>query len=147
MGGAIPLQVVLDCINAEQAVRNQPISSTPPWPLLQFLPPGPCLEFPALKFLLDSVGLSTSGSKRSTPQAAFDHGTSPQQRDAIRHEANTPPLCHAPAQQSLQKLAAGPRVHTDPCSMQFVPVLAEMAVRDLRVQPCSHYPQDREHNL
>jgi len=29
---------------AEQAMRNRPVSSTPPWPLLQFLPPDSCLE-------------------------------------------------------------------------------------------------------
>ena len=42
VGGAIPGLVVLGSIRkqAEQAMRSKPVSSTPPWPLLQLLPPG-----------------------------------------------------------------------------------------------------------
>ena len=41
VGGTIPCLVVLDDIikQAEQARRNEPISSLSPWPLHQFLPP------------------------------------------------------------------------------------------------------------
>jgi hypothetical protein len=39
-------QVTLDSIRkAEQIMRSKPVSSISPWSLLQFLPPGPCLEF------------------------------------------------------------------------------------------------------
>ena len=44
MGGAIPGLVVLGPIRkqAEQAAESKPVSSTPPWPLHQLLPPGSC---------------------------------------------------------------------------------------------------------
>jgi hypothetical protein len=35
----------------EQAVRSKAVSSVPPWPLLQFLPPSSCLELPWLPFM------------------------------------------------------------------------------------------------
>lgn len=43
-GGAIPDQVVFDCIRrqAEQALRKKPVNSTAQWLLLQFLARGPC---------------------------------------------------------------------------------------------------------
>ena len=31
---------------AEQAMMSKPVSSIPPWPLLQLLPPGSCPDFP-----------------------------------------------------------------------------------------------------
>jgi hypothetical protein len=42
VGGAIPGLVVLGSIGkqAEQARGSKPVSSTPPWPLCQLLPPG-----------------------------------------------------------------------------------------------------------
>ena len=48
VGGAIPGQVVLGSIRkqAEQAMRNKPLSSTPPWPLYHS-----CLQVPALTSL------------------------------------------------------------------------------------------------
>ena len=47
MGSAIPRQVVLDAVRqqAEQAMGSNPVSSTPPWPLHQLLPPGSSLDF------------------------------------------------------------------------------------------------------
>ena len=44
MGGAIPGLVVLGSIRkqAEQARESKPVSSTPPWPLHQLLPPSSC---------------------------------------------------------------------------------------------------------
>jgi hypothetical protein len=44
IGGAIPGLVVMGSIRkqAEQARRSKPVSSAPPWPLHQFLPPGSC---------------------------------------------------------------------------------------------------------
>jgi hypothetical protein len=40
--------VVLGCImeQTEQAMRIKPVNSIHPWLLLQFLPPGSCLDFP-----------------------------------------------------------------------------------------------------
>ena len=42
MGGAIPGLVVLSSVRKqiEQAKGSKPVSSTPPWPLPQLLPPG-----------------------------------------------------------------------------------------------------------
>jgi hypothetical protein len=44
MGGAIPGLVVLGSVRkqAEKAMKSKPLSSTPPWPLHQQLPPGSC---------------------------------------------------------------------------------------------------------
>jgi hypothetical protein len=56
VSGAIPGLVVLDSIGqqAEQAKGNKPISSTPPWPLHQLLPPSSCpLWAPVLTSLGD----------------------------------------------------------------------------------------------
>jgi hypothetical protein len=80
VGGANPRQVVLDCINkpTEQATRSKPISSITPWSLLQFLPPGFCLES-ALTFLPDGIGLSVDGNKSFTLHVALDHGSLSQQ--------------------------------------------------------------------
>lgn len=40
MGGAPPTEEILSTIReqAEQAMGGKPVSSTPPWPLPQFLP-------------------------------------------------------------------------------------------------------------
>ena len=45
MGGAIPGLLVLGSIEkqAEQATSGKPVSSSPPRPLQQLLPPGSCL--------------------------------------------------------------------------------------------------------
>ena len=45
VGGSTAGLVVLRALRkqAEQAIGIKPISSTPLWPLLQFLPPGPAL--------------------------------------------------------------------------------------------------------
>ena len=45
--GAIPGQVFLDSIRkqAEQAIRSKPVSSIPPWLLIQLLPPDACPDF------------------------------------------------------------------------------------------------------
>ena len=47
VSGAIPGLVVLGSIKkqAEQAMGSKPVSSTPPWPLFQLLPPDSHLEF------------------------------------------------------------------------------------------------------
>jgi hypothetical protein len=47
LGGAIPGRVVLDYMRkqTEQATRNKAVSQILPWPLLQFLLSGSCLEF------------------------------------------------------------------------------------------------------
>jgi hypothetical protein len=47
VGGAISGKVIPECTRkqAEQAMGSKPVSSVPPWPLLQFLHPGSCLEF------------------------------------------------------------------------------------------------------
>jgi hypothetical protein len=47
VGGTIPELVLLGAIRkqAEKIKRSKPVSSTPPWPLLQFLLAGSCLEF------------------------------------------------------------------------------------------------------
>jgi hypothetical protein len=44
VGDVIPGLVVLGSIGkpADQARRSKLVSSTPPWPLYQLLPPGPC---------------------------------------------------------------------------------------------------------
>jgi hypothetical protein len=44
VGGAIPGVVVLGSLRrqAEQAMGSKPVSSIPPWPLHQLLPPGFC---------------------------------------------------------------------------------------------------------
>jgi hypothetical protein len=44
VGGAILGLVILGSMRkqAEQARGNKPVSSTPPWPLHQLLPPGSC---------------------------------------------------------------------------------------------------------
>jgi hypothetical protein len=44
VGGAIPGLVVLGSIRkyAEQAMESKLVSSTPPWPLHQLLPPSSC---------------------------------------------------------------------------------------------------------
>lgn len=41
-------QMLLECIGRqiEQATKNKPISSVPPWSLLQFWSPDSCLDFP-----------------------------------------------------------------------------------------------------
>jgi hypothetical protein len=51
--GATPGLVVVGAIRkqAEQAIGSKPVSSTPPWSLLQFLPLGSCLNF----FLSDGL--------------------------------------------------------------------------------------------
>lgn len=45
MGSATPGLVVLGCTGdqAEQAMRDKPVSTLPPWPLLQFLSKVPAL--------------------------------------------------------------------------------------------------------
>jgi hypothetical protein len=45
VGGASPKLVVLGSVRkqAEQARGSKPVSSIPPWPLHQLLPPGPFL--------------------------------------------------------------------------------------------------------
>lgn len=47
MGGVTPGEVVLEGIRkqAQPATRNGPVSTTPLWPLLQFLSAGVCLDF------------------------------------------------------------------------------------------------------
>ena len=49
MNNAIPGLVVLGSTRkqAEQVMVSKSVSNTPPWPLLQFLPPGSCLKFHA----------------------------------------------------------------------------------------------------
>lgn len=42
---ATPDQVGLGCISPEKAMQGKPVSSVPPWSLLQVLPPGSSLEF------------------------------------------------------------------------------------------------------
>lgn len=44
MSGAVHGQVVLTDIieQGEQTIKSKPVSSTPPWPLLQLLPSGFC---------------------------------------------------------------------------------------------------------
>ena len=44
MSDSIPGLVVLVSVRkqAEQAMMSEPVSSTPPWPLHQLLPPGSC---------------------------------------------------------------------------------------------------------
>jgi hypothetical protein len=45
-GSLIPGQVVLGSIRTQtkQAMGSEPVSRSPPWPLLQSLPPGPALS-------------------------------------------------------------------------------------------------------
>jgi hypothetical protein len=47
VGDAIPGLVILGSIRkqAEQTMRSKPISSVPPWPLHQLLPPASCPDF------------------------------------------------------------------------------------------------------
>lgn len=75
VGGTIPQQVALGCIRKqiEQAMKCGPVSSTPPWSLLQFLLPGFC---PALSscpnFPQWSTVIWTCKAKISFPsQVAF----------------------------------------------------------------------------
>lgn len=46
VGRATPGQVVLGSIRTQtkQAMGSEPVSRSPPWPLLQSLPPGPALS-------------------------------------------------------------------------------------------------------
>ena len=55
VGSAILGQVDLGCIRkwAEQTMGIIPLSSTPPWLLLQFLAPGSCLGFSHWTVALD----------------------------------------------------------------------------------------------
>lgn len=48
VSSAAPGQVVLGWIRkqTEQTTESKPVSNTPPWPLLQFLPAGSCLGNP-----------------------------------------------------------------------------------------------------
>ena len=56
VGGAIPGLVVLASVRkqAEQAKRSKPVSSIPPWPLQQLLPPASCpIWIPVLTYFGD----------------------------------------------------------------------------------------------
>jgi len=58
VGGAIPGLAILGSIRkqAEQAIVSKPISSTPPWPLHQLLPPGSCtVGVPVLNLFDDEL--------------------------------------------------------------------------------------------
>lgn len=53
---------------AEQAMESKPVSRVSPWPLLQFLSPGFCLDFPT------GWTLSCNVTGALSPSVAFGHG-------------------------------------------------------------------------
>ena len=70
--------MVLECIRkqAEKGLKGKPVSSTPPWPLLQFQPPGSGPDFSAswtaaykilLKLLLVMVFIRAIETKAGQP--------------------------------------------------------------------------------
>lgn len=70
VGSAAPGQVVLGCIRkqTEQTTESKPVSNSPPWLLLQFLPAGSCLGIPhdelqSLSYI-DPSSSSCLGSER-----------------------------------------------------------------------------------
>jgi hypothetical protein len=72
---ASPGQLVLGAIRkqAEQTMVSKPIMSIPPLPLLQFQPPGSCLELLPWDFPLGET-VSCKMSKPFPPQVAFGAG-------------------------------------------------------------------------
>jgi hypothetical protein len=72
VGGAIPRLMVLDAKRkqAERAMGSKPVSSIPPWPLHQFLPPCSCpIGVPALDPL---TGLCSPTGGRRGPWDPID---------------------------------------------------------------------------
>lgn len=52
MASATPRQVVVGCIRKLAEAKNNSVSITPPWSLLQFLPPHSIPDFPLEKFVI-----------------------------------------------------------------------------------------------
>lgn len=70
VGSATPGKVVPACIRkqAEQALESKPVHNMSSWLLLQFLPPGSCLEFPLWWTMIEMCKPKTSAF---LPQASF----------------------------------------------------------------------------
>ena len=76
VGGAIPELVGPGSIRnqAQQAMRSKPVSSTPPWPLHQLLPPGSCPAWVSVLISLNNeqqYGSMNWINKHFPPQLAF----------------------------------------------------------------------------
>lgn len=80
-GSATPALVALGFLRqqAEQALKSKPVSTTPPWPLLQSLPPAFCFKFRSwLPSIIDCKPGNESGVSPFFLQVALDHGVSSQ---------------------------------------------------------------------
>lgn len=78
-GSATPALVGFIKKQDEQALKSKPVSTTPPRPLLQSLPPAFCLKFRSwLPSIIDCKPGNESSVSPFFPQVALDHGVSSQ---------------------------------------------------------------------